>query len=386
MHSKAPFLLSSLLLLSCTGVRSVQLRPPAEPPPGLIWGYGAERLRDSPERGRQSAYLKAIDDLLMRGPVLVSKTVQDRTTVIDLKPASRTMEATFRLRASRLLQPSFMEAGVEDGFVWVLVGTTEDDIEKGWLQFVEWRREKIAQAERLYHEASGRDRVPLLRAAFALLEEAGAQDDPGLLYYEVKTALDAELRRVAELENLQKRSRSLIDSGELAAADQTLDQALRLGMDEMLYQQFKMEIVGHRSRAAGLIAAGDDLFRSEQYNEALDRYRQARRLDRDHPELPTKLAMAERYHRTARRETVRSAVNVVGWSATRVLGEYFRYKREQEARKKTEEAKKAPVPAQTAPPATETTPPAQPQQPTVEDGKKTKRERILERIDQKKDP
>ena len=145
MSVRAGLIVTALLVSSCTGVRSVQLTPPTPVPPGLICGYGVERIRDNPDRSRQSAYLKAMDDLLTRGPVVVSKTVQDRTTVLDLKSASRTMESSFRLRASRMLQPSFMDTGVEDGFLWVLVGTTEEDIERGWQQFVQWRAQKLVR-------------------------------------------------------------------------------------------------------------------------------------------------------------------------------------------------------------------------------------------------
>ncbi|PYS45832.1 MAG: hypothetical protein DMG13_31230 [Acidobacteria bacterium] len=186
---KAVIVIAAVLLSSCAHVRPVQLTPPAPIPPGLIWGYGVEKVRDNPERGRRSAYLKAIDDLLTRGPVLVSKTVQDHTIVLDMKSSNRTMESTFRLQASRVLQPSFMDTGFEDGFVWVLVGTTEADLDSGWQQFVEWRNLKIQQAQKLFQDANGREKLALLKAAVALLEEAGARDDPSLLYYQVKTAL-----------------------------------------------------------------------------------------------------------------------------------------------------------------------------------------------------
>jgi tetratricopeptide (TPR) repeat protein len=341
MSVKAGILVTALLLSSCTGVRSVQLTPPTPVPPGLIWGYGVEKIRDNPDRNRQSAYLKAIDDLLTRGPVVVSKTVQDHTTVLDAKSATRTMESTFRLRASRMLQPSFMDTGVEDGFVWVLVGTMEADIERGWQQFVEWRTQKIEQAQKLYQDAKGPERVALLKAALEMLEEAGAGDDPGMLYYQVKTAIETENTRIAELETLQKQFRSLTESGQLVAAETALDHAQRLGLDQMSCEQFRMEIEDRRKQAAQWIAAGDDLFRDEQYKEALDRYQRAQQLDRDNPQLPTKLAMADRYHRTARSQTVRSAVGVIGVSATRALGEYFAYKREQEERKRAEAEKAA---------------------------------------------
>jgi tetratricopeptide (TPR) repeat protein len=302
----------------------------------MVWGYGVEKIRDNPDGGRQSAYLKAIDDLLTRGPVFVSRTVQDNTSVINLKSASRTMHSTFRLRASGVIQPSFMETGATDGFIWVLIGATDSDIERGWSQFFEWRAERIAQASRLYKEASGAERISLLQASMNMLEDAGAQEDPGLLFYEVKSALDSELRRAAELDSLQKRFRELTDSGQLVSAEQTLDEALRLGMPQLVYQQFKLEILDRRSRASALIGAGDDCFHGEQYREALEHYQEARRLDRDNPQLPTKLAMADRYHRAARGNTIRATVNVVGSSASRAIGAYFNYKREEERRKRVE--------------------------------------------------
>ncbi|PYS31178.1 MAG: hypothetical protein DMG11_02325 [Acidobacteria bacterium] len=341
MSVRAGLIVTALLVSSCTGVRSVQLTPPTPVPPGLICGYGVERIRDNPDRSHQSAFLKAMDDLLTRGPVVVSKTVQDRTTVLDLKSASRTMESSFRLRASRMLQPSFMDTGVEDGFVWVLVGTTEEDIERGWQQFVQWRAQKLKQAQKLFQDAKGPERLALLKAALEVLEEAGAADDPGMLYYQVKAAIETENTRIAELETLQKQFRSLTESGQLVAAEMALDNAQRLGLEQMACEQFRMEIEDHRKQAAQLIAAGDDLFRDEQYKEALDRYRRAQQLDRDNPQLPTKLAMADRYHRTARSQAVRSTVGLISVSATRAIGDYFAYKREQEERKHAEAEKAA---------------------------------------------
>src|SRR5712691_4153070 len=165
MTVKASMIAAAVFISSCAGVRSVQLRPPTPIPPGLTWGYGADKIRDTPDRSRQSAYLKAMDDLLTRGPVVVSKTVQDRTTVVNVRPATRTMESTFRLHASRMLQPSFMDTGIEDGFVWVLVGTTDEDIEHSWQQFVEWRAQKLEQAQKLFDDANGFQRTTLLKAS-----------------------------------------------------------------------------------------------------------------------------------------------------------------------------------------------------------------------------
>jgi tetratricopeptide (TPR) repeat protein len=332
---------ASLFLSSCAGVRPVQLQPPTTPPAGMVWGYGVEKLTGkNADRGRQSAYLRAMDDLLTRGPVVVSKIVHDQTTVVNLKAANRTMESTLRLRASRMLQPSFMQTGVEDGFVWVLVGTTEDDIERGLLQFAEWRSQKIEHAEKLFKEADGSERLSLLKASFALLEEAGAQDDPGMLYYQVKTALEMEAGRIAQLERLQKDFRKLTDAGQLLAADTTLDQALKSGMDQPQYQQCKMEISDRRNQAAQLIASGDQLFHDQEYKAALERYQSAQKLDRDNSQLPAKMAMADRYHREARGQTTRAAVGIIVPAATRAVAEYFAYKREEERRKR-EEAERA---------------------------------------------
>ncbi len=342
MRSNASVILAVLSLVSCTGVRSVQLRPPAAPPAGMVWGYGVEKLNGgNAERGRQSAYLKAMDDLLTRGPVLVSKTVQDQTTVLNLKPASRTLAFTFRLRASRILQPTFMDTGVEDGFVWVLVATTEADLDRGWQQFVEWRSQKMEQAGKLFKEAQGPERLELLKASFALLEEAGAEDDPSMLYYRVKSAMESEAARLAQLERLKRDFRKLTDSGQLLAADTALDQALRSGLDQPAYQQCKAEISDRRNQAVQLIAVGDEMFQDREYKIALERYREAQKWDRDHPELPNKLAMAERYHRQARGENVRATVGFAIPAATKAVGEYFAYKREQERRKRAEAEKAA---------------------------------------------
>lgn len=342
MRFAASIILAALVVSSCTGVKSVQLQPPTPAPPGMVWGYGAEKLTGrNAERGRQSAYLKAIDDLLTRGPVLVSKSVQDQTTVLGMKPASRTLQSSFRLRASRMLQPSYMDSGVEDGFVWVLVGTTEDDLERGWQQFVEWRAQKMDQAEKLFKDAKGPERLTLLKASFALLEEAGAADDPNMLYYQVKAAVDSELARIAQLELLQKEFRRLTDSGQLLAADSTLDQALTSGLAQPSYHQCKMEIEDRRSRAMQLITAGDGLLQDQQYKEALDRYQQAQKLDRDNPQLPAKLALADRYHRETRSEKTRATVGFIVPAATRAVSEYFAYKREEERRKRVEAEKAA---------------------------------------------
>src|SRR6185436_16148706 len=93
------------------------------------------------------------------------------------------LESTFRLRASGMLQPRFKDTGVDHGFVWVLLATTEDEIERGWQEFVEWRAQRVDQAQKLFQQAMGPERVALLKASLALLEDAGATDDPEMLYY-----------------------------------------------------------------------------------------------------------------------------------------------------------------------------------------------------------
>ena len=112
----------SLLAVSCAGVRPVQLGPPTGVPVDLAWGYGVEKMHGEPDVARRAAHLKALDDLLTRGPLLVSKVVRDSTRVRDARSAERTLETTFRLRASSMIQPSFIRQGFEDGFSWVLVG------------------------------------------------------------------------------------------------------------------------------------------------------------------------------------------------------------------------------------------------------------------------
>ena len=58
-------------------------------------------------------------------------------------------------------------------------------------------------------------------------------------------------------------------------------------------------------------------------------------------ELEALLAMAERYDRTARSEKKRATVGVISVSATKVMSEFFAYKREQERRKRAEAEKAA---------------------------------------------
>jgi tetratricopeptide (TPR) repeat protein len=339
--AKRFFLAAVLFVSACTGVRSVQVQPPVTVPPGLITGYGVEKISGNPERARKAAYLRAMDDLLTRsGPVLVSKTVQDQTTVIDARSANRTLESTFRLRASRMLQPSFEQSGMEHGFMWVLLATTEAEIESGWQQFVVWRAERIAQAQKLFEEANGPERVQLLRASLSLLEDAGAADDPGMLYYRVKAALDGETARIARFEKFQKDFRTLADSGELDAAEIALEEALRGGLDQPTYQRCSHELSERRDTALQIIREGDDLFQEEQYKQARGRYEQARKIDRNNSVAAGKIEMADRFEREARARKVRATIGFVIPVAVQTLGEYFEFKREEEARKREEESRK----------------------------------------------
>lgn len=322
-------------------MRSVQVQPPTSVPSGMVSGYGVEKISGNPERARQAAYLRAMDDLLTHsGPVVVSKTVQDQITVIDLKPASHTLESTFRLRASRMLQPSFERSGIDHGFVWVLLGTTEEEIQRGWQQFVAWRAERVDQATKLFQEAKGPERVELLKASLSLLEDAGAAEDPGMLYYQVKAAIDTELARITQLERFQREFRALTDNGQLVAAQAAVEQAQRAGLDQASYEKCMMELSDRRTQAMQLILAGDDLFREEHYKEARARYERARKIDQDNDLVANKIATVDRYEHEARARNVRETVGVVVPAATRTLTEYFEFKREEERRKR-EEAERA---------------------------------------------
>ena len=338
---KKALTLALFLLSACGGVRSVQVQPPILSPPGLITGYGVEKIAGNPVRARQAAYLKAMDDLLTHtGPVLVSKTVHDQTTVVDVKPANRVLETSFRLRASRMLQPSFEQSGVDHGFLWVLLATTEDEIERGFQQFMVWRAERVDQAQKLFADAKGSQRVDLLKASLALLEDAGAADDPGLLYFQVKTALDTEVARITQLERFHRDFRTLTDNGRLAAADLALEEAQRAGLDQSSYQKCLLELGERRDQAMQHIQAGDDLVRHERYKEARLRYEQARRIDRDNSLVAGKIDMADRFDHEARSRKVKATVGFVVPVAVKTLGDYFQYKEEQERRKREEEARR----------------------------------------------
>ena len=332
MKSRFLLMASTLLVVSCAGVRPVQLQPPTATPPGLRWGYGVEKIRRNPELARRRAYLSAVDDLITRsGPLVVSKVVYDRTSVVDDHSARRNMESTFRLRASSIIEPRYLDSGTEDGFSWALVATTEADIERGWHEFLSWRQARIDEALELYEAAAGPTRLGFLQASLRILDEVGARDDAGFNYYRVKTALDSELARIAELESLRKQVREFLASGQLVAADKTLDRGLHSGLSAPDYESLKYQIVNQRVRAMSMAQAGDALYAEGRYKEALKRYGEARRLDVDHPAIAGKIAMAEASHRTARSESRRRWIGFIGFTASRTIGEYFEHKRDEES-------------------------------------------------------
>src|SRR5262245_11097987 len=255
MMDKTFIFATVLFLSSCTGVRSVQVRPPIAAPAGLVSGYGVVKISGRPERARQAAYLRALDDLLTHS-----------APVLEL--ANAVLESTFRLRAPALLQPHFKQTGIDHGFVWVLLATTEDDIQRGWEQFLDWRAERIDQARSLFNDAKGPERVQLLKASIALLDDAGAADDSSLLYDQVKTAYDVEVSQSSRLESFQKEFQTLLDSGQLVAAESILEEAQRAGLEPGNYEKCVLELSERRAHAMQLIQAGDDLLREEHYKEA----------------------------------------------------------------------------------------------------------------------
>ena len=332
MKSRILLMASTLLVVSCAGIRPVQLQPPTAAPPGLRWGYGVEKIRRNPELARRRAYLSAVDDLITRsGPLVVSKVVYDRTSVVDDHPARRNMESTFRLRASSIIEPSYLDTGTEDGFSWALVATTEADIERGWQEFLSWRQARIDEALELFEAATGPTRLGFLQASLRILDEVGARDDAGFNYYRVKTALDSELARIAELESLRKQVREFLASGQLVAADKTLDRGLHSGLSAPDYESSKYQVANQRVRALSVAQAGDALYAEGRYKEALERYREARRLDVDHRAIAGKIAVAEADHRRARSESRRRWIGFIGFTASRAVGEYFEHRGDEES-------------------------------------------------------
>jgi hypothetical protein len=245
-----------LLITSCARVHPVQLAPPVAVPAGLVWDYGVERMEGSPDQARRRAYLGAVDDLLSRGPVMVSRAVLD-STLADDDSSTRTIETTFRLRAASTLEPRFIREGFEDGFAWVVVGAGEEDIARGWQEFLEWREVRIAEAEVLFQEADGLNRLPQLKASLEILEEAGAEMAPGLLYHRVRLALDVEREEVARLDRFRVEVDGLIREGNLLGAERRLSEALVSGLSLAEYESYTFQIVDQRSRAEAEVVAGD---------------------------------------------------------------------------------------------------------------------------------
>ena len=265
----------------------MQLQPPAQVPSGLRSGYGVDKVRDT-------AYHKALVDLIVRA-------------------SEHPSEPAFQRHAAEFIAPSFINEGVKSGLAWVLVGSNESELSRGWDGFVEWQRSRLEEARQLYAVARSEDRVAALRAAILILDDAGETDD--------------QLRIAEETE---KQFRTLLDSGYIAAAEESLD-----GADPVLADACRSEALERRKQALTEMLDGDDAFRSGNYKGAIERYRIAGRLDRDNPQLSGKIAMAEDQNREGRLGTVRFATSAIGWGA-RLASEYFNSKHEKEERKREE--------------------------------------------------
>ena len=87
---------SLLVGASCVRIHPIQLAPPVAIPSGLVWDYGVEPIDGRPDQARRAAYLDAVDDLLSRGPVIVSRGGRDSTRA-DNDSSFRTIETTLRL-------------------------------------------------------------------------------------------------------------------------------------------------------------------------------------------------------------------------------------------------------------------------------------------------
>jgi tetratricopeptide (TPR) repeat protein len=144
----------------------------------------------------------------------------------------------------------------------------------------------------------------------------------------------------AQREKFLSEFRNLSDNGHLAAAEALLEEAQRAGLDQTSYQKCFSELEERRGQAMHHIETGDGLLRTEHYKEARSHYQQARRIDRDNTLVAGKLEMVERFEREARARVVRETVNIAVPMATKVLSEYFEFKREEEQRKR-EEAERA---------------------------------------------
>jgi hypothetical protein len=336
---------SLLISASCARIHPIQLAPPIEVPAGLVWGYGVEPIDRRPDEARRAAYLDAVGDLLSRGPVIVSSTVWDETRA-DQDSSSRTIETTFRLRAASVLEPRFVRDGIEDGFYWVVVGARESDIELGWEEFLAWRDTRIEEARVLFEQAdmgsgpsSGLNRLGLLEASLQILEEAGAEMAPGLLYHRVRIVLDDAREQVVRLDRSRTEIDRLITSGDLGAAERILADAMVFGLSINEYESYSFQVADRRSQAEAQVSAGDTLYRGGQFKEAIDRYDLARVLDTGYPGLESRSARAESAHRAARAQTASRTFGVIG----SVVGEYFRWQREearQDAREEEREERR----------------------------------------------
>jgi hypothetical protein len=221
-----------------------------------------------------------------------------------------------------------------------LLGTTEEDIARGWEQFVAWRTERIEEAQKLFQAATGAERVQLLKASLSMLDEAGAGDDSGLLYSQVKAALDAEVTRIEQLDRFQKDFRRLTDNGLLTGAEASLEDAQHAGLDYASYQRCIMELSERRSQADKLIEDGDTLLKADRFKEARVRYEKAGKIDRDNPLAKSRIEMATRFERETRSRHLRETLSFVIPVATQTVEEYFELKREQERRKAEEERRR----------------------------------------------
>lgn len=283
-----------LILAGCgTRTQKIQVRSPSvQQDDALIVGYGTERIGRDLDQARQSAYLKAIDDLLLRaGPLIVSKTIESSTTAVGTHLVSNILQAKFTMQASRVIVPRVVKSEIKDGSVWVMVGTTEADFRTGFQQFLEWRNNKRKEAEIFLNTPPGRNRLPMLEAGQELLKEIKAPGEYDSLYFQMKAAMEAEKLRLAELEKLRTEFEKLIKNGSLIAAEQVLAHAMELGLENAEHDRLKLETQSQRARAIVLISAGDVLFRDRHYEEALQRYREAQRLDNNRVEVEIKIAV-----------------------------------------------------------------------------------------------
>jgi tetratricopeptide (TPR) repeat protein len=274
----------SAFVSACSGGKSVHLHPPVPLPAGMLAGYGVDR---SP----QVAHEKALTDLIVRS-------------------SDHPSDATFKSKAAEFLKPSHINSGVRKKIAWVLIGSSEAELSDAWTRFDAWRSGQIAEAHAVYDAADAPGRVAALRLATDKLKDAGVEDDP--------------LHAQVELEN---RFRVLFDDGQLREAERATE-----GMDPYLADACRMEVIHRRKQAIAEMVAGDEYLRAEQYKEALGRYREAGRLDRDNAQLPGKIALAEDQRNATRMGAIRLAAGVITWSA-RIFEEYQNQKQEEARRR-----------------------------------------------------